>query len=201
MISQADLTSMTKNMKTNDLFARLLQWVIVATDIPLACPFASAQRPQDNWYQDAVWVKTMPVAEGGLAEPFGVAISRDRRIYVGDQGAQRIQVYLPDGSFSFGITSPFGDGESFNQPRGMIFDRAGNLYVADQANNCVYVFTADGTFVRKIGGVTGTGDGQLNGVFDVGVALNGQIYILERGNSRVSVFDSNGEFLRTWGGP
>src|ERR1039457_631723 len=95
---------------------------------------AFAQRPQDNWYQDAVWVKTNAVAEGGLVDPFGVAIGRDRRIYVGDQGSQRIQVYLPDGTFSFGITNGFGGGETFGQPRGMIFDRDGNLYVADQTN-------------------------------------------------------------------
>jgi hypothetical protein len=162
---------------------------------------APAQRPQDNWYQDAVWVKTNAVADGGLVEPYGVAIGRDRRIYVGDQGSQRIQVYLPDGTFSFGITNGFGGGEAFGQPRGMICDRNGNLYVADYTNNCVFVFTADGTFVRKIGGVTGTGDGQLSGVIDVGVALDGQIYVLERGNSRVSVFDSGGVFLRKWGEP
>src|SRR5664279_2860486 len=81
----------------------------------LACS-AFAQRPQDNWYQDAVWVKTNAVSEGGLVEPFGVAIGRDRRIYVGDQGSQRIQVYLPDGTFSFGITNGFGGGETFRQP-------------------------------------------------------------------------------------
>lgn len=158
-----------------------------------------AQRPQDNWYLEQTWTKTMAVTNGGLSTPYGVAIGLDSRIYVGDQGAARIQVYLPDGTFSFAITNNFGAGESFSQPRGMITDANGNLYVADYARNAVFVFTANGAFIRKIGGVTGSGDGQLSGVIDVGVALSGEIYVLERGNSRVSVFDASGTYVRKWG--
>src|ERR1017187_7997772 len=101
------------------------------------CP-ALAQRPQDNWYLEQTWVKTnatLGPANGGLSAPYGVAIGPTGKIYVGDQGYGRIQVYQPDGTFSFSIPNGFGGGLSFSQPRGMITDTNGNLYVADYAAN------------------------------------------------------------------
>jgi hypothetical protein len=148
---------------------------------------AHAQRAQDNWYLEQTWTKTMAVTNGGLSTPNGMAIGPDGRIFVGD--TSRIQIYLPDGTFSSAITNTSGGG--------MITDKAGNLYIGH--GNCVDVFNSGGSFVRKIGGITGSGDGQLSGVIDVGVGPSGEIYILENGNSRVSVFGSDGAFRRKWG--
>lgn len=174
-----------------------------AVALALAAVSAPAQRPQDNWYLEQTWTKTgdgLVATNGGLSAPYGVAIGPDAKVYVGDQGYLRIQVYLADGTYAFSITNGFGDGQSFSQPRGMVFGPEGNLYVADYARNAVFVFTKDGDYIRKIGGVTGSGDGQLNGVIDVGVSLSGEIFVLERGNARVTVFDPFGNFLRKWGG-
>lgn len=176
------------------------RFVFLAFTLFVVC-VAHAQRPQDNWYFEKTWTKTMAATNGGLSASYGVAIGFDSRIYMGDQGLSRIQVYLPDGTFSFAITNTFGDGQSFSQPRGMITDKDGNLFVADYGRNAVFVFSKDGAFIRKVGGVTGSGDGQLSGVMDVGVTPSEDIYILEQDNARVSVFDSNGVFVRSWGGP
>jgi len=169
-----------------------------------ASPDALAQRPQDNWYLETIWDKganNLNATNGGLSSPYGVAIGPDRRIYVADQGYSCIQVYLPDGTFSFSITNGFGAGESFSQPRGLITDKSGNLYAADTGRECVFVFDANGVYLRKIGGIPGGGNGQLSGVLDAGVSLDGEVYVLEGGNSRVSVFSTNGTFLRNWSGP
>lgn len=161
---------------------------------------ALAQTPQDNWYIEKTWVKVgggLSATNGGLSEPYGVAIGPDQRVYVADQAYHRIQAYLPDGTYSFSITN--AGGQSIGAPRGMICDVAGNLYVSDSSSNCVYVFTGNGAFVRKIGTGTGSGNGQLSGPYDVGVARNGDIYVLEKSNCRVSVFSNNGDFIRSWG--
>ncbi len=163
---------------------------------------ACAQRPQDNWYLEQTWIKTNAVANGGLVSPYGVAIGPDQRVYVGDQGSSpRIQVYLPDGTFSFGITNGFGGGQGFISPRGIITDSAGNLFVADYGTNCVYVFTKDGAFIRRIGSGTGSDDGQLSGPIDAAISPSGEVYILENVNCRVSVFRQDGTFIRKWAGP
>jgi hypothetical protein len=162
---------------------------------------ALAQQPQDNWYLEQTWRKTgggLNATNGGLSSPYGVAIGPDGRIYVGDVGYGRIQVYLADGTYSFSITNGFGGGQNFSQPRGMITDSSGNLYVADLGRNCVFVFNADGSFLRKIGETNGSSPGQLNGVIDVAAARSGEIYVLEQENGRVSVFSTNGVFLRAW---
>src|SRR5882672_2006886 len=75
---------------------------------------ASAQRPQDNWYLEKTWSKSgggLVATNGGLSSPTGIAVGPDGRIYVGDKGYGRIQVYLPDGTFSFSITNGFGSGQ------------------------------------------------------------------------------------------
>lgn len=181
----------------------VIKLVIFAAAVSQLALSAFGQRPQDNWYLEQTWTKSggnLVATNGGLSSPYGVAIGPSGRIYVGDQGYGRIQVYLPDGSFSFSITNGFGGGQSFSQPRGMITDGMGFLYVADAGLNCVFVFTGDGVYQRKIGGTNGSGNGQLAGVVDVAVARNGDVFILESSNHRVSVFDANGNFLRNWGG-
>ena len=167
------------------------------------CRTAFAQRPQDNWYLEQTWTRTgtnWTATNGGLSAPCSVAIGPDGRVYVGDEGYSCIQVYLPDGTYTFSITNAFGGGQSFIQPRGMITDQAGQLYVADYGRNCVFVFDGNGLFIRRIGGVAGSGDGELSGVIDVGVGSDASVYILENGNARVSVFSHDGVFLRKWGG-
>lgn len=156
-----------------------------------------AQVPQDNWYLWQTWTNTggnFTATNGGLSSPYGVAIGPDGRIYVGDQGYKCIQVYLPNGAYSFSITNGFGGGLKFSQPRGMITDTSSNLYVADVGTNCVYVFGPSGNFLRKIGSGTGSGNGQLKGVVDVAVSSAGLVYVLEVTNSRLSVFNADGSF-------
>ena len=161
---------------------------------------ALAQTPQDNWYLEQTLTKTggsYTATNGGLSSPYGVAIGLDGRIYVGDEGYGRIQVYLADGTYSFSITNGFGGGQNFSQPRGMITDKNGNLFVADYGNNCVYQFATNGSYLRKFGSGAGSGNGQLSGVMDVAVAANGSVYVLEKGNRRISIFASDGTFLNT----
>ena len=183
---------MNKKLELKNCAGLLLGLFLLDTSRPTL-----AQTPQDNWYLEQTWTKaggSYAATNGGLSSPYGVAIGPDGRIYVGDEGYGRIQVYLPDGTFSFSITNGFGGGQSFNAPRGMITDNAGNLYVADYFNNCVYEFTANGGYVRKFGAGTGSANGQLSGVIDVAVSSQGLVYILEYANSRLSVFNSDGTF-------
>ncbi len=170
----------------------------------LGATMTLAQRPQDNWYLEKTWTKTgggLVATNGGLSQPYGVAIGPDGRVYVGDQGYLRIQVYQSNGDYDFSITNNFGEGLSFSQPRGMIFGPDDNLYVADYTRNAVFVFDSSGNFVGRIGGSSGSGDGQLSGPIDVALGPDEEVYVLESANSRVSVFGKDGVFKRKWGAP
>lgn len=163
---------------------------------------AHAQRPQDNWYYDSAVTKTgsgLVATNGGLSQPYGIAVSSDGMVYVVDEGHLRVQAYQPDGTHVFSITNGFGGGKTFSQPRGMVFDKDGNLYIADYGRHAVYVFTKQGEFVRQVGNGYGTGDGQLSNPLDVGVSRDGKVYVL-CANCYVSAFAPDGTFLRKWGG-
>ena len=187
---------MMKRVRRLGLFSFLF-WALTLLTVSVT----HAQRAQDNWYLDRGWSKsgsTFAATNGGLSQPYGVAIGLDGRMFIGDQGYGRVQVYTFEGSYMFSITNGFGGGLSFSYPRGMIVGPDGKLYVADQGYNKVYVFTQDGTFVRSIGAGTGSGAGQMSGVNDVGVSRDGEVFVLEA--SRVSVFSPTGQFLFSWGG-
>lgn len=85
-----------------------------------------------------------------LVEPDYVTVSPDRKLYVTDQKANRIQVFDLEGKFLFGF-GKFGraPGE-FDQPEDLAFDSDGNLYVADGDNHRIQVLTPDGKPLRII---------------------------------------------------
>jgi DNA-binding beta-propeller fold protein YncE len=85
-----------------------------------------------------------------LTEPDCVIVSPDRKLYVTDQKANRIQVFDLDGKHLFGF-GKFGraPGE-FDQPEDLAFDPDGNLIVADGDNHRLQVLTPDGKPIRII---------------------------------------------------
>jgi DNA-binding beta-propeller fold protein YncE len=85
-----------------------------------------------------------------LREPDCAAVSPDRKLYVTDQRANRIQVFDLDGKFLFTVgKAGTGPGE-FDQPEDLAFDADGNLWVADGDNHRIQVLTRDGKFIRLI---------------------------------------------------
>jgi sugar lactone lactonase YvrE len=86
------------------------------------------------------------------ANPRGIAVSRDKLLYIADTGGNRILRYLADGSpdTSFGDSGSIGKGGSgdgeFNKPWAVGVDWKGNIYISDSGNNRVQVFDASGRF-------------------------------------------------------
>jgi DNA-binding beta-propeller fold protein YncE len=109
-----------------------------------------------------------------LDNPRGIAVAAmQRRVYVAEDGTNRISVYSPEGAFRWA----FGDGArdrrlgrlqrcshacstgskgvapgQFEGPRGIALDRRGDIYVVDEENFRVQKFTSAGRFVWMIGG-------------------------------------------------
>jgi len=134
-----------------------------------------------------------------------------------DDGSNEFQVCT--GSCEIGVSG--GGGGQFKTPGGVVVDSSGNVYVADTLNHRIQKFDSSGTFVSTWGwgvdtgagglevctaatvpcqaGTSGTGNGQFNQPWNVGVGPSGDVYVGDMENDRVQVFDSSGNYLRQWG--
>jgi sugar lactone lactonase YvrE len=148
--------------------------------------------------------------------PMGVAVGRDRRIYVADAGNSRVCVFDSQGRYlftfgSFGVAKPAPGGVatyepgSLNYPVGIDTDDEGNVYVASLYNDSIEVFDADGTPLRRfpdpleVTGKGGSGEGG-RGIAVTDVAVSGErIYATDA--YQVLVFSLDGELLDQWGRP
>ncbi|MEW6719745.1 MAG: 6-bladed beta-propeller [Thermodesulfobacteriota bacterium] len=86
-----------------------------------------------------------------LYAPVNLAVDAQRRLYVTDIGAFRVQQYDPDGKFlrSFGR---MGDSPGeFARPKGVAVDREGRVYVVDAAAQVVQIFDAEGKLLLFFG--------------------------------------------------
>jgi tripartite motif-containing protein 71 len=80
---------------------------------------------------------------GQFDGPIGVAVdSPSGNVYVADEGNNRIQKFISNGTF---ITESGSNGNSSGQfinPHGVTVDSSGNVYVADFWNNRIQVFAS-----------------------------------------------------------
>ncbi|MEW6746810.1 MAG: 6-bladed beta-propeller [Planctomycetota bacterium] len=133
----------------------------------------------------------------GLAEPAGIAVDHDGRIYVGSKGRQSVEVYSGTGRLLYELGA--GPGE-FSLPTDITVAPDARVFVADSFQNCVKVFDRRGRRLKVIGG-EGTGPGEFK--FPSSLTLSPdatELYVGDQGNYRIQVFDLNGGFLREFGG-
>ncbi|MCA9948530.1 MAG: hypothetical protein KDE48_02705 [Anaerolineales bacterium] len=155
--------------------------------------------------------------EGEFRDPTNVAVDNAGNVFVADYYHSRIQKFDSEGNFlrmwGFGVddgTAEFQICTSGCQPgllsnesggfwnvNGVAVDADGNVYTTDITNH-IQKFDNDGNFQIKWG-TMGSGDGQLNGPFDIVVDDAGNVYVAEFLNHRIQKFNSSGAFLSTWG--
>jgi DNA-binding beta-propeller fold protein YncE len=146
----------------------------------------------------------------------GVAVDKDRNIYVADTGNDRIVVFDRNGKYRFefggrGIAKPLPGGARtwrpglLNYPTGIDMGEDGLLYVADFRNDQVCVFRRDGTFVTRFpdpSAPTGRGssgqDGRGIAVTDV-VSRGGTVYATDA--YQIFGFSTDGRLKRQFGAP
>jgi len=131
----------------------------------------------------------------------------DGNLWTTDSNDHVVMKFSQDGKLlmTLGKKGVAGDNTSkdtFNRPNAVAFGPNGDLYVSDgYVNSRIVQFTNDGKFVRIIGGVKGSGPGQLQLPHGVGIDSKGRILVSDSDNKRISVFDANGKFIETWAAP
>lgn len=134
-----------------------------------------------------------------FCEPDGIAINPiNKKIYVVDNNAHRIQVLNPDLTF-YAMFGKEGDKSAcLHYPWGVACDESGDVFVTDSGNCSVKVFTMEGKFLREFGS-PGDGDGNLLWPTGISVSSDGIVHISDYGNKRVSLFTSDGQYLKRFG--
>ena len=130
---------------------------------------------------------------GTFAEPWGLALDAEGRVYVADTWNHRIQVFGPEGEFLL-QWGRFGQGEApdtFWGPRDVVVDDEGYVIVADTGNKRLVVFDRVGHFVEQIGG-GGVGPGQFDEPVGLALDSEGYLYVADTWNERVQVFQPLG---------
>ncbi len=106
----------------------------------------------------------------------------------------------------------------FKEPKGIAVTTAGRVYVSDAANNRIETFKEKGEFLATFGwgvtdakteyevctasckaGLSGSGNGQFNGVRGVAVTPAGNLWVVESTNSRVQEFNEANEYVLKFG--
>jgi tripartite motif-containing protein 71 len=160
-------------------------------------------------------------APGQLNSPTRLVTDRDGKIYVEENGNNRISVFGPSGHFKRLIGSSGAGAGQLASPFGTSLGPNGKLYVAEQDNNRISEFTTGGSFIRAWGfdvipggggglevcnettdcktGVLGSEAGQLDEPSGTAEDAAGHVFVGEQSDARVDEFTASGAFVRGWG--
>jgi DNA-binding beta-propeller fold protein YncE len=155
---------------------------------------------------------TPGVGAGEMATPAGIAVDASGRVYVGEIGTNRVDVFDPQtGKFLLGFGKNVGgagvhtctavcapgvaDGTpgSLSLPYGVSVAPNGEIFVAENGGGRISVFSTAGKFLRLFGSA-GEGPAQLVAPSGVAPDDHGNVYVTDMGNNRLSVFVAGGSF-------
>ena len=134
---------------------------------------------------------TRGTGNGQLGSPLGITI-HNGKVYVAENGGNRISVFHCDGQFSHII----GSGHLHNPWYVAVSN--GQLLVADWGHKCISIFTLDGKYAGKYD-TRGTGREQLNCPCGIAPDMYGFIFVSEYSKDCISIFNKYGVFIHSFG--
>lgn len=149
---------------------------------------------------------TLGSGPGQFNGPVGIAVDPQGNIYVADVGNHRIQKLRPSGQLlTQWHTVGSGIGERTETGFDLALDVSGNVYVSEPhpygpGNERIEKFSPAGDRLAHWG-ASGTGPGQFNKPFCLGLDSNGNVFVVDSGNNRIQEFSPTGQFVAQWKGP
>lgn len=125
--------------------------------------------------------------------PEGIAVGKDRKIFVADKDNHRVVVLNPDMSFSGTIGMYGTEPGMFVCPSAIAVDMHGVLYVSDH-KSFIQKFTQDGKFFAQFG------VGHLERPKAITAYSNDSVCVADHACNHVFQFNSSGRFMASFGG-
>lgn len=111
----------------------------------------------------------------------GIAVDDEGYIWVVDTVNQNVQRFSNTGTYQSKITS------GLSSPWGVACSSDGYIFVSDTGTSKINKYTKTGTLITSWG-TNGTGDGQFDRLYGIGVDGDGNIFASDGNNDRVQVF-------------
>lgn len=159
---------------------RLVMTAAPATTTALTTPITTMAAEQATVIQEA---------DGPFAQPRGIAVSGDGRVYVADTGNRRLVGLTVDGAVLF--TQNAG-AEPLQEPFDLGVDDAGQVYVLDPAAARIDLFTGDGVYLRQFNAAPDLVE-RARGLW---VTPQGDVWIAHTPGGRVVQLSPTGELVR-----
>lgn len=125
---------------------------------------------------------------GNFSSPQGLAISKNKRLWVGDAGViSTIKVLSDEGLVEKQIQSDAKNKSYFTTVRGLALDSSDRLFAVDSMAHKIKVFNQKGELMFQFGG-SGVGNHQFNFPNGIFVDATDRIYIADRFNKRIQIW-------------
>jgi DNA-binding beta-propeller fold protein YncE len=130
-------------------------------------------------------------APGKFTHPCAIDISADGRLFICDQGNQRIQIFDLFGKFLINIGGFGWSPEKFDQPLDIWARSTINIYVADYNNQRVQRFDKDLNFIgEKRSNPADRENFQFREVLSTAYSSQGDLFVLDAGENKVIKFNN-----------
>src|SRR3989442_6162264 len=158
--------------------------------------------------QNGTFVKEFGVGSYGFSFAHAVRVDKDDNVWAGDEGANVIQKFNPDGKLlmvlgkrpdpleQLALTPGAGQYSGANRPYSFHrqtdigWDPQGNIFVSDgYGDSRVVKYDKNGRFIKSAG-TRGNGPLQFSTPHAISVDAKGMVYVADRGNSRIQVLDT-----------
>ena len=139
---------------------------------------------------------------GELDDPEGLAFSVHRRLYVADQGNNRVAVYSETGVFLHSIGAGREPATALVKPFQVALDGAERVYVLEQTGSGrISIYDRTGALLKRL--APETLPGAQNGRWRaIAADLSGRLFVADSGNGNVAEIDwEGGQVRRRFGSP
>ena len=135
--------------------------------------------------------------EGDFVYPVAIVQDPDENLYICEYGQNdRVQKFLPDGTFVLQFGGPGTEPGQFQRPSGIVWCDH-ELFVVDAFNNRIQVFGEEGKLIAILGDSDKIAE--VHYPYDITVDAQGDLFVVEYGAGRVSKFSRKGRLLGRYG--